>query len=169
MKTNQSLGIFWTFERLDDIGHVIKYQDEVDGLTFYGHWKDKCPNELALDSFIGLWKGANIQARLTKWDDENYRCYSLDVRIEKWPNDDQWKAYIECSLQWFVAQGAVVSWCGNEDCSPSLDVFNPDLSPGSIYAAYTPETGFLCNSASLHDEYQELQDKQLLQVKYVLI
>jgi hypothetical protein len=36
MDTRDSLGIFWSFEDLDEHGKKNKYQDEVDGLMVIG-------------------------------------------------------------------------------------------------------------------------------------
>lgn len=169
MDTRNSLGIFWGFEDLDEHGKIIKYQDEVDGLTFFGYWKEGLPEKLSpLDSFVKLWKGAEVQAKVTKWDSENYRCYSVEIHIMKWPDDSDWEKNIRCSLAWFCDQGALMSWCGAEDCSPSIDVFDDSLSAGNIYAAYAPNIGFKCNSA-LFERYEELDKSQLKRFKEVLI
>ena len=115
-----------------------------------------------------LWKGAEIQTKLIKWDDENYRCYSVEVYIMRWPDNSNWEKIIRCSLSWLCDQGALLSWCGAEDCSPSLDVFDYSLSAGNIYAAYAPRAGFKCNSA-LFERYKELDEHQLNQLKEILI
>ncbi len=169
MNTRESLGIFWTFEEFDESGETVSYQDEVDGLIFYGYWKKSLPEELLdPDSISKLWKGADIQTKLIKWDEESYNCYSIEIYIKTWPEESFWEENIKCSLLWFCKQGAVLSWCGAEDCSPSTDVFDPDLASGNVYAAYAPKVGFICNSP-LYGEYQELQDEQLLQFKNILV
>lgn len=168
MNTKESLGIFWTFEKLDNSNKTINYQDEVDGLIFYGFWENGLPEKsLALDSFSEIWRRADIRTKLRKWNEENYRVYSIEVYIKTWPEESSWRECIKSSLMWFQGQGALVAWCGGEDSSPSIDVFNPELASGNVYAASAANVGFLCN-ASLNDEHQELQDEQLLKFWDVL-
>jgi hypothetical protein len=127
------------------------------------------PEKLSsLDSFVNLWKGAEVQTKLWKWDNEEYRSYSIDVRIVEWPDDSDWEEIIRCSLSWFCDRGALISWCGAEYCSPSPDVFDDSSSAGNIYAAYAPNVGFKCNSA-LSGRYEELDGYQLKQFEETLI
>ena len=170
MNTRHSVGIFWGFKDFDENGKAITYNEEVDGLIFYSHWKTELPEKLhALDSFVELWEGAEIQSKLTKWDSEDYKCYCIEIYITKWPDDSiAWEKSIRASLSWFCDQGTLVSWCGGEDCSPSLNVFDPILASGNIYAAYSPSIGFKCNSG-LFERYEWLNDSQLKQFKEILI
>lgn len=169
MKTRASLGIFWTFEEMDNNGDLNSYQDEVDGIVFFGHWPTKLSLALNLNlsSFSDRWLGSKTQVKGTTWDSSNYNCYSVEVYVQKWPNQASWMRIVESSLSWFCEQGALLSWCGGETCSPALEVFDADSSAGEVYAAYAPSVGFVCNS-DLFDDYAELSKNQLEQFKTIL-
>lgn len=157
MKTIESLGVFWTFQ---DASSGDIYQDEVSGLIFYGYWydfaKDICKD---LCSFELIWNGyAEVRPRI--WGGSFISDFSLEIYIKSWPSDLLWKTYIEKSLRWFIKNGARVSWCGTECCSPSLEVFFPDNSAGTVYAAFNMEAGFACG-AGLHEEFLELTSEEL--------
>jgi hypothetical protein len=162
MKTIDSLGIFWTCESDGE-----KYQEEVNGLIFYGFWKTGFPQEILdkTDTFRKIWSDSGVEIKPRTWAGDFNANLSIEVRIDKWPMDC-WDFCIEQSLKWFIEFGAQVAWCGSEYSSPSLDVFNLDESSGEIYAAYSNETGYVCRSGLL-DEYQELKAEDLQKFKYL--
>jgi hypothetical protein len=170
MKTKESLGIYWTFESKDEKGQVKKFQDEVDGLIFYGYWDKNFSNIAILDSisFVSIWGcDADVQIHTRNWSGESNCNYSIDVCLKAWPNEQKWFERVEKALRWFTHRGAILTWCGTELCSPSLDVFDPENASGSIYAAYNTDVGFICNS-SLSDEYEELSPQQLIKFRKYL-
>jgi hypothetical protein len=168
MKTKESLSLVWTSESTGEDGRTERVQDEVDGLTFYSYWPHSAPAKLRENTYFAqLWDGASIVAKLTKWDEEESRILSLDVRIYEWPDPMCWLECVSSTLKYFVEQGALVAWCGGEESSPSIDVFDPVSASGSVYAAYAQSTGFICNSGLL-DDYEWLTDEQLLSIKRFL-
>lgn len=166
MKTKVSLGIFWTFEPPSG---GEKYQDELAGLIFYGYWSSDAPElvQKCVNTFIAIWGKVNVATKLRKWEGEGNCNYSIDVNIKSWPNEHHWRFCIGNSLRWFTDQGAAIAWCGSELCSPTLAIFNPGDSRGSVYAAYSPDIGFFCNSG-LYDEYRGLETNQLIEIKALL-
>ncbi|MDE1465695.1 hypothetical protein [Spartinivicinus poritis] len=166
MKTIESLGIYWMFE---EYSGGEKYQDEVDGLIFYGYWLRGSERENFVydDVFQLIWGEGRVETKSRKWGNAGICNFSIEIYIKCWPIELEWKKKIESSLRWFIDNGAVISWCGAEYCSPSLEVFDPDNNAGSIYAAFTSETGLICNS-ELHEEYQELNSDQLNKLKTII-
>jgi len=160
MKTIDSLGIYWTFGSGED-----KYQDEVDGIIFYGYWKTPFPKGILnnLDAFKQIWRNSDVEIKPRVWEGTGNCDLSIEIRIDKWP-ERLWASCIEKSLKWFVQLGADVAWCGGEYSSPSLDVFNYEESSGEIYGAYSCEAGFLCKSG-LYEEYSALGMEELTKLK----
>lgn len=157
MKTIESLGIYWTFESDTE----ENYQDEVDGLIFYGYWGDK-PFELpSHESFISFWGDSEIELKMRIWDGERMAKLSIEIYIKKWPSEKNWMHCIKQSLIWFIEAGARIAWCGTESSTPSIDIFDSSRSLGGMYAAFSPEIGFFCNS-NLNDTYEELSNEQML-------
>ncbi len=154
------------FEDIDKSSEVSRYQDEVDGVIFFGYWNKLLPENLtSLDTLSDLWVNASIDLKSRKWQSEDYNCFAVEVHIKSWPIAKDWDNIIKNSLLWFIDQGAILAWCGGEDSSPSIEIFNPDRSVGNVYAAYSSEIGYICNS-SLLDEYQELEDAQLSRIAH---
>lgn len=89
---------------------------------------------------------------------------SVEVKLNVWPDKIDWISCIEKSLRWFVDGGAIVSWCGTEMSSPELDIFIPEESSGSIYAAYSKEAGLFIGSG-LDEEFRELDERQIKEFK----
>ncbi|MFC5769751.1 hypothetical protein [Thauera sinica] len=161
MKTIESLGIYWPF--LDADSNEI-YQDEVSGLVFYGYWEEGIPSHIynEIPSFKEIW-GGGVDIKTREWDGEESSNFSIEVKINSWPDESHWMSIIERSLKWFVENGAVISWCGTEFSSPLLSIFSLDESngcAGSIYAAFSEGVGFFCGSG-LNEEYQDIDDLQL--------
>lgn len=166
MKTIESLGIYWAC--VDESSGEI-YQDEVGGLIFYGYWREKGTGEIVGDgsSFEAIWEG-RADVKFRKWEGEEMSPLSAEVKINMWPGEFKWLLFVERSLRWFVENGAIVSWCGAELCSPSLDVFSPGESSGSVYAAYSERVGFVCGSG-LEEEYQDINASQLDEFNKVVL
>ncbi len=158
MTTKESLGIYWK----NDTEH-----QEVNGMTYYGLWKDSLPNNLYLDKLTKLWKEGKIDFQLTRCESEEYKVYCLDLHLIMFPPQAYWLEITEDTLAWFVEAKAVVSWCGVEDCSPNPEILNPQSSFGNVYAAYSPEMGFICN-ADLDSEMKYLEDEQLASIYMVI-
>ncbi|MBB4868244.1 hypothetical protein HNP46_007164 [Pseudomonas nitritireducens] len=159
MKTIESLGIYWSEI---DPGSQEMYQDEVVGLIFYGYWSGRQDFEFLerISTFSSIWGGAaELNAR--EWDGEWMCNFSIEAKILTWPDGEEWKSVLEDSLKWFVENGAAISWCGSESCSPSLEVLDPESGAGSVYAIYSKDLGFSCGS-ELMEEYKDVDDAKLL-------
>ena len=155
MITRESLGIFW------DDGNG---QEEADGIIFYGFWQDDIPSSLDVESFKEIWKDTGVQLRIRKWDTSDYKTYSIEVLLLEWPRyDSDWDILLKKSMTWFIKNGAVISWCGDEFSNPDPEIFNPQKNIGAVYAAFTPKVGMICNS-KLSGEFVHLSDKQLAEV-----
>ncbi len=157
MKTKESLSIFTSFTSREGT-----FQDEVDGLVFYGYWNNNVPSIYDIDfkKFRKCWSTSEITTNHRTSEVEGYAQLSIELRIHTWPDEGSWFVFLENSLKWFVRQGATVSWCGTEFSSSDLGSCLSDSSSGNIYAAYTDERGFVCE-AGLTDEYQELSHETL--------
>lgn len=152
MKTKESLGIIWSFQTEAGIR-----QDEVDGLIFYGFWNedDIDKSNLSLDEFKRNWPMLSISTKHRLSNVENTAQLSIEIKIDQWPNEDQWLGCIETSLKWIVEQGAAIAWCGTEYSSSHVSKLLSDSSSGNIYAAFSNRRGFVCD-AGLEDEFKEL-------------
>lgn len=107
-----------------------------------------------ISSFKSIWADFS-EIKVREWVGEDLSNLSFEMKINLWPTEGRWKESVEASLRWFVNRGALISWCGGELSSPSLDVFCPDCHAGSIYAAYCNSVGFICGS-SLNSEYRDV-------------
>ena len=72
MITKKSLGIFWKFE--DGF-------EEIDGIYFYGLWKNTLPEKLNLFEFYNLWNTGEIDLKISKFDCEEYKVFGINVYI----------------------------------------------------------------------------------------
>ena len=162
MKTRESLGIFWSFKNKEGIGIG---QEDVDGIIFYGLWKP-CINSLKEDGFKNIWNSFDVDVKLTKWGAIENASFSMEVYIKTW-DDCSWENTVAKSLRWFVDQGAVLAWCGSEMISPSLTELEP-IEQSQIYAAYSEETGLLCNSA-LDDDFEGLSILDLERCQKIIV
>jgi len=159
MKTLDSLGVFWTFESSEG-----KYQEEVDGIIFYGYWEIDF-NSLILENiqqFKDIWNDFNVEVRPRTWEGRLNSDISIELKINKWSVDD-WDNCLQKSLKWFINLGAEIAWCGGEYSGPSLDVFSDNECSNEVYAAYTTNAGYICNSG-LNDEYKPLEKKDLIKL-----
>lgn len=151
MITKESFSIFW---------NTGEGQEEVDGLIFYGLWQHGIPHEINIQEFKNIWSSHN-EIKCIRWENEDYKTLSVEVLINYWPNcDKDWDATLLEALRWFTDNGAVISWCGDEYSSPNPEIFAPNNNIGSIYAAWHPKSGIICNS-KLSDELLYLSDEQL--------
>ncbi|MER0042978.1 hypothetical protein [Pseudomonas sp. MGal98] len=166
MKTIESLGIYWSF--VDEASGEI-YQDEVGGVVFYGYWREGGGNEIVNNkpSFETIWQGC-ADVKFRKWEGKGMSNLSAEVKMDMWPDNLKWLSYVERSLRWFIENGALISWCGSELCSPSLDVFSSVEGSGSVYAAYSEGIGFVCGSG-LEQEYQDVNASQLDEFNKVVL
>lgn len=155
MITRESLWIFWP---ADDSG-----QEEKQGLVFFGWWGTRALPDLDLAKIRVLWTDCEAEFRAVAFDAPEYKTWAVEMTIVNWPNPDRWTELIEASLKWLTGQGASLAWCGDEDASPSPDIFDPGKASGNVYAAYSRGTGFVCN-AGLEEEVAWLDDKQLVSV-----
>jgi hypothetical protein len=150
MKVRDDLGIFWS----SDQGQM-----EAAGIEFYGLVN-------AVDAIVvidpqGLgWTRPDFDVTVKQVRTTAFLVVCVAVRVNKWPEDRSWRDRVQATLRRLVVTGAAVSWAGGYDCSWSPDVLNPPLSAGNVYAAYSTETGFLCN-ACLSEEMRFLDDAQL--------
>lgn len=154
MTTRNSLGIFWMFP---------EGQDEVEGFSLFGLWDSSLPKNFNIDQIEKLWIGGKFDTKINKYDSEEYKVIGIDFYIKSFPNPSQWLQDIESVLNWIVENGAIISWCGGEDCSPNPAIFEPDNAVGNIYACYSPSIGFICNS-DLEEEMEYLNDGQLKKI-----
>ena len=155
MITKESLCIYWKFEE--------GFQ-EVDGLYFYGLWKDYLPKNLKLEDIDNLWKTGTIDLKICRFEAEEYKVLGINLYIKNFPQSTYWLKNIRNILVWLIDCGAYISWCGTEDCSPNPEIFDLKLSYGNIYACFTKKTDFLCNS-DLQEEIKYLNDSQLTLIK----
>lgn len=154
MITKNSLGFFWK----SNDGQI-----EVDGLTCYSLFEIDIP-EKARESIISLWSNQETQIQ---FDFINYDCWKVlitEFNILKWPNDATWQELLQATMKEFINVGALVVWSGGEDCTWNPGILNPDSMMGNIYAGYSKEVGFLCNS-NLSKELEYLRDDQIIALR----
>lgn len=163
MKTIESLGIYWSFE-----SETGCYQDEVDGIIFYGYWKEGFTKEIIdkTGEFEDIWKNAEVEMKPRLWKGSSNCNLSIELWIKRFP-ENGWENSIYSSLKWFLKYGAILSWCGGEFSSPSLDSFRKNSLSSEVYAAYSQKTGFLCTS-DLYDDYSALDDSKLSSIGDVI-
>ena len=74
MITKESLGIFW--ENIDGF-------EEVEGLYFYGFWKNILPDRLEIYEVKNIWKSGEIEVNLSKIEGEEYSVYLSLIHISE--------------------------------------------------------------------------------------
>ena len=151
MTTRNSLGIFWMFSG----GH-----EEVEGISLFGLWSSCLPNSFNIDEITKFWTGWEFNTKVNEYNLEEYKVIGIDFYIKSFPDSNQWIQDIEAILKWITENGAIISWCGGEDCSPNPEILKPGNAVGNIYACYSPSIGFVCNSG-LEEEMEYLNDDQL--------
>lgn len=155
MRTFEELGIFW----VSPDGH-----NEVAGIAFYGFWNHtQIPDEVGY-CFTQVWSGLDAEIAVTPIFTKDGNFVVVAVWIKQWPSDDNWRRAVEGMFQLMIAKGAIVSWCGGENCSWSLSELDPETSSGCIYAASSKFTGVLLHSG-LSDEISYLNDDNLVQLQ----
>lgn len=156
MITKNSLNILWPFNE----GHR-----EVSGLYFYGLWKDFIPQNLNYKFLREIWSYDDNEYRMTEFDVE-YKVKRISIYIKSFPVV-QWQDSVKATLAWFIEKDAIISWCGNELCDPYPDLQEPSSVLGQVYASYSSELGFFCNS-NLDEEYRMLDSAQLIKIYHFL-
>jgi len=157
MIVRESLGIYWLTQEGNTAHH-----EEVDGLSFYAYWPEGSYPPLNLQVFKEGWGEASIEVKSSELEiieGERQASLIVDVKINSWP-ESYWDSCIESSLDFFLQLGAKVAWCGDELCTPNLEVFSSEGGSGEVYAVKTSPTGFLCN-ASLDEDMLYLHVRQL--------
>jgi len=150
MTAKDALFIFFN----EGIGHI-----ETPGLSFYGLFKQNTYAVSDADKFFNSLEIASVY-HLNSFEEDDYFVLIVDISIKIWPSDHQWFGCLKEILGWFLKQGASLSWCGDETCSPNPEILRPGNSAGNVYAVLTDKTIFLCNS-NLNDELEYISDSQL--------
>lgn len=158
MTTRSALTIVWSFRSAED---TLCTEPYASGMIFYGYWPGHPAPELDEATFRQKWTSGRFECRSRQWP--KHRSASMEVRISEWPDTSDWKYIVDGIFRWFESMGAVVSWCGDELSCPSVSILDPASAVGSVYAAYSSATG-LVGATGLDDEFQELDDAELLTV-----
>jgi hypothetical protein len=150
METQHELGIFWKGKD----GH-----DEVEGLFCYA--LSKKMKSTHIEDFVkAIWPTHTVALQVDMFQYHNTTISIVALKMLQWPTDSLWMQYLQETMQALVRCGASVVWAGGEDCTWNPDVLNPASMMGNVYAGYSKETGFLCNT-SLSEEIVYLSDAQL--------
>lgn len=168
MKTSESLGIFWSVKVLAPSGEEMVCQEEAKGLIFYGLWKGKPLPQLYKSEVLSVWKESEIEVKIRPWDLDEYRTLAVEVKIVSWPPSALWFENLAAIFELLCKNGAVVGWCGGEDCGQNPSAISPEYGDGLVYAAYSPAIGLICN-AKLEDDFSYLSDAQLLMLEKQLL
>lgn len=162
MNTKDSLCVFWPKEHLDNDGKKVFYHEECSGVIFFGYWLSVLPSDTNfLKKATGIWSEYMGDLKFDRWESEDYNCFAVSILISTWPSSEKWRDIIKETLKLFIEEGAVIAWCGDEECSPSIDCFIVGKNAGNVYSAYTLHNDMVCNS-NLDEEYKVLGDAQLL-------
>lgn len=150
--------VLWIYDRAPE---------EADGVVFNGYWGPDSPlPKLDVGEFSSIWSEGAVVCHSRAMPDD-YFVASIVVKILRYPAAGDWIPALRSALRWFVERGAVVSWCGHELCSQSIEAFGPHCGDGLVYAAYSNRTGMLCRSG-LDDEVQFLDDSDSLRLWQVI-
>ncbi|MFC7050603.1 2-hydroxyacyl-CoA dehydratase [Emcibacter nanhaiensis] len=156
MNVKDSIYIVWNAENAG----ANSGQEFEPGLYFYGYWKNSLLPELETEKLLNAWHDAKVAFKAQKIKENDYNHIVIDMRVFDFPPQSQWLTNIRKTLQFLSENGAMISWCGDETCHGHLSIFNPTEASGNIYAAYSKENGFYCNS-DLDEEIHYLNDEQL--------
>lgn len=155
MKVKDCLGIVWHFE----VGC-----EEVAGIYFYGYSRSIDPL-IDVESLRLLWASLNCEIHTDIYvipepdsfeSVESGSVFVLDVRLDSWPDDKDWRSAVEETLRTIASSEGSVAWCGPEPCGWSPDGL--DL----VYAGFAEGVGFLCESPSPSDDFKYLSEESLL-------
>jgi hypothetical protein len=159
MKTKDALGFFFKNEKGE--------YEEVFGLSFYGLYKKGLKPEV-IHSVYSLWNLDENNYKFSTIEYDDFVVFQIGIRLTSFDNELQWLNCVSGMLKEMIKHGAILAWCGGEDCSPNLEIFSYDKSAGNIYAAYDLKNNFVCNSG-FNDELVFLDDSQLTMFKNDLI
>ena len=126
MKTNQSLGVYWK---------LVDGFEYIDGMYFYGFWLNELPPKQNMENINFVFSSGKTKVKLTRFDGEDYKVYEARIAIEKYPDKEIWFKTIRDTLHLFIDQGAIIAWCGGEDCSPNPTIFDSKTNGGNIYSS----------------------------------
>ena len=149
MNVRESLCIIW---------HGSEGGEEVTGIAIYAQFA--APGSDALTALEKFWNAEEVCLRASSFAFEGGSIKVADIRVDSWPTPKKWLEAIKSSLKFCLDAGTSVAWAGDESCSWHPDVLDPTKNAGNVYAAYSRQTGFLCN-AGLDDEIAYLNDEQL--------
>jgi hypothetical protein len=121
MTARQALWVLWP-EGPNTRGRI-----EVGGILFCGYWgPHRDPGHLGLRQFCSLWPHETVECAWVSLP-EDYSSRAVAVKILAYPSTErEWQTHVEASLHWFVAMGALISWCGHEMVSASIEAVGPD-------------------------------------------
>lgn len=151
--------------------------EEVSGICFYGYFRAGAPTVQGsiLPSTWTDFTSSTNQRRIVI-DSPDFdggvpgdSVVILEVRIQHWPGDERWAGLVSDTLDALIRAEASVAWCGDESCSWSPSILNPESMSGDVYAGYAAATGFLCNSTSLLGECAYLDDSSLERLHMALV
>ena len=149
MNTIKSLGVIW---------NEAECQVEVEGMFFYALTKHS--KAIPIEDIKPIWSSNMFDLQMDNFKYDLWTVLICTLRVFQWPNDKMWFEYLIKTMKFFINTGAIVVWSGGEDCSWNPEILTPDLMMGNIYAGYSTQTGFLCNS-NLSDELQFLDNDQI--------
>lgn len=150
MNTKDELTVMW----LESDGH-----SEELGMYVYAYFPVSS-QALSEDALNSLGNCTFAKSKSSKISIENGLVTTTTIKVDNWPDDDGWTAYLQELFSFLVGHGAAVVWAGGEDCSWTLDTLDPEMSDGNVYAGYSPKTGLVYNSR-LTEEIVFLTDEQI--------
>lgn len=160
--TEDVLRVFWTVEQKSTDGSYKKYQEEVEGLLFYGYRDQNNTSEIKFP--LDLWPDGTHSKEYV-YIEKDWTIIEWTVRLAEWPKPSAWCDTLENSMRSICQQGIVVAWCGTEGFfNGPAKLFLPEATGNSIYAAYLPAHGMAC-SANLNEGYQGLSTETLLKLR----
>ena len=118
------------------------------------------------------WNSYNVieQRNSPEWFQGGGRLITT-LRIDKWPDPIVWQKLLSETLVWLVeTHGATVAWAG-DIISPfnirkltEEEIQSGDDGDSMIYAAYSREGGFVCNSPDLSQGVKNLTENDFRRV-----
>lgn len=152
MRTEEALTVVWD-------------GDFVPGVIFYG--LRSTDGRCGTPEFPASAWPEGVERREGRLHNGDWEVLVWDVAISRWPSQQEWLTMLRTTLERLRDAGAVVTWCAPEGAfADPPNLFDPAWMSGGVYAAWAPNTGFVC-TARLGNELQTLSDDQLRQLRDV--
>jgi len=130
----------------------------VPGIKITGWWPDSPPPMTVFEDLRRLWpsSGVTFKLELDILEDSDGKKHQVCAYVRIYQYPESWLEVIRRSLEFFVNQGAAISWAGGWECFLQ---YSPTERFSGCYAACTATTG-LVGAGELNEPLEYLDQNR---------